>query len=389
MATDSPQRPLDSSNPLTRPPALIFGVPISDLTMAETLDTIEDLVALGRTTGRGHQIATVNADFLVRAIEHPEFRSVLQSCSLCLPDGWPAVLLPRWYGMSVRERIAGSDLVPLLAERAARHRWRLHLFGSSEQVASATERLLLQRYPGASISAEAGPPIRCADDVDAAMLDRLAAVDADVIGVALGNPKQEYFIRSHQARIGAPVMVGIGGSLDMLTGERRRAPRSMQRVGLEWAVRAAQEPRRLGPRYAHDIRALGPAVVRELRAVRRRRREPGLDIRIDGGRGVVTAVIGGPKPSTNTEARTAAEVVAGGSPLVVDAGEEQAINDIAAAQLVGLVAVARRHGRPLTFSHVKAELIEALAAMRLSPSMIGIPTADARRAGHLSGELDD
>ena len=76
--------------------------------------------------------------------------------------------------------------------------------------------------------------------------------------VALGNPKQERFIKAHRDRLRVPVMIGVGGSLDMLVGERKRAPSWMQRTGTEWIARMVQEPRRLGRRYAHDLRVFGP-----------------------------------------------------------------------------------------------------------------------------------
>ena len=99
------------------------------------------------------------------------------------------------------------------------------------------------------------------DLIDDAVLDAIAAVDADILCVALGNPKQERFIAAHRDRLQVPVMIGVGGSLDMLVGKRRRAPEWMQSLGLEWVVRAIQEPRRLGLRYAHDIRVFTPAIV--------------------------------------------------------------------------------------------------------------------------------
>lgn len=120
-------------------------------------------------------------------------------------------------------------------------------------------------------------PANVADEV----IEGLAARNADIVCVALGNPKQEYFIHRHASRIGSPVMIGIGGSLDMLVGDRRRASRRVQALGLEWIARAAQEPRRLGPRYARDIRRLLPSVLREVLAAVRHGRHGELTFAYD------------------------------------------------------------------------------------------------------------
>ena len=248
-----------------RPPALMFGVPIDDLTMAETLQLVEALVEHGRKHGTNHQLATVNVDFLVNALADERTMQILQFADACIPDGMPVVWGCRALGMPLRERVAGADLVPLLIEQSRRTGWHVHVFGSTPEVARAATALLEQRYPGSRFSIDPGPMIPHVDQVDDATLDAIAAVDADILCVALGNPKQERFIQAHRDRLRVPVMIGVGGSLDMLVGKRRRAPAWVQRIGMEWIVRAAQEPHRLGRRYAHDIRVFGPTFVRHWR----------------------------------------------------------------------------------------------------------------------------
>jgi ABC-type transporter Mla MlaB component len=103
------------------------------------------------------------------------------------------------------------------------------------------------------------------------VVDALRDVRADVLGVALGNPKQERWIARWSRQVGAPVCIGIGGTLDFLTGTTTRAPDWMQRAGLEWIHRASSEPRRLVGRYAHDLVVFGPALIRQMWTGRRRR----------------------------------------------------------------------------------------------------------------------
>jgi N-acetylglucosaminyldiphosphoundecaprenol N-acetyl-beta-D-mannosaminyltransferase len=242
-------------------PAIVLGIPIDRVTMSEAVAEIERLVQVGRTAGICHQVVTVNVDFVVNAIGDPEVLRILQSADLGLADGMPLVWAAARIGAPIAERVTGADLVPALAARSAVTGLHIHLFGSADGVAERAKALLLERSPGAKITADSGPIIRDPRAPDASVVQRLAEVDADVICVALGNPKQEHLIAAIGAQVGAPVMIGVGGTLDMLVGGRRRAPRWMQRAGLEWIFRALQEPRRLGKRYANDIFVFGPRLA--------------------------------------------------------------------------------------------------------------------------------
>jgi N-acetylglucosaminyldiphosphoundecaprenol N-acetyl-beta-D-mannosaminyltransferase len=249
---------------------------------------------------------------------------------------WGAALL----GMPITERVAGSDLVPRLVEASATTGWRVHVFGSSQSVADRALTMFGERCPGANVSIDPGPRIPDPTAVDDEIIDGIAAIGADILCVALGNPKQERFIATYRDRLGVPVMMGVGGSLDMFVGERRRAPTWMQRTGTEWIARMAQEPGRLGQRYAHDIAVFGPRLAHEWRLVRSRRNQPGL--RVDTTTRAVEVRI----TSDAMEERDAWSHALGGlnedSELRLCCGSTTAIRDKALAVLIGLVAHARR-----------------------------------------------
>jgi exopolysaccharide biosynthesis WecB/TagA/CpsF family protein len=346
--------PTESGPVRRRPPALLFGIAVSDVTMDETIEQIGELVAIGRRTGRTHQLTTVNVDFLVNALDDPDVARILQRSDLCLPDGMPVVWASRLLGMPLRERVAGADLVPLLIDASRSTGWHVHVFGSAPDIADRARALLAERYPGARFSIDPGPMIPDVTDVDDVVLDSIVAVDADIVCVALGNPKQERFIAAHRERLGAPVMLGVGGSLDMLVGHRPRAPRWMQASGLEWIWRAGLEPRRLGARYARDLRVFLPAVVGAWRASRRRR--DGADLHLSDGRpGSVTATIGGATRSATTASDAAwagatARLV-GGADLTIERAESPP-NDVALARLLGLALAARHGGATVTWPGV-------------------------------------
>jgi N-acetylglucosaminyldiphosphoundecaprenol N-acetyl-beta-D-mannosaminyltransferase len=111
-------------------------------------------------------------------------------------------------------------------------------------------------------------------------LDEIRSFDADIGCIAFGNPKQEQFIARFGAHLGIPVLIGVGGTLDFIVGEQRRAPRWMQRSGLEWLHRAGSDPRRLARRYARDARVFLPALARQAWRGRPRRTAGGLEIRV-------------------------------------------------------------------------------------------------------------
>ena len=326
-----------------RPPALLFGVPIDDLTMQEAVATVAELVADGRRHSRTHQIATVNVDFLVNALADEAVRRLLQNADMCLADGAPIVWGARAGRMSVRERIAGADLLPALAEQASSRGWRIHLFGSSAGTAERAAELLNARYPDAAITGDSGPMIHDVTRVDEDLVTSLAAPGADILCVALGNPKQERFIEAYRRRLRTPVMIGVGGTLDFIVGGRRRAPVWVQRAGLEWLVRAAQEPGRLGKRYAHDAVVYFPHLVRYLRTLRTYQHVgDSLHFELSNQRVIVTAAHGPPRDGADWNA--AAGAIAAGAPATFDLSNAGTLSVLALREVAGLVREAQKSG---------------------------------------------
>jgi N-acetylglucosaminyldiphosphoundecaprenol N-acetyl-beta-D-mannosaminyltransferase len=350
-----------------RPPAVLFGVAIDDLSMDETVDVVGDLVASGRRQGRTHQIATVNVDFLVNALADERVRRLLQRADLCLADGMPVVWGARASRMPLRDRVAGADLVPALAERAASTGWRIHLFGSTAGTAERSADLLRRKYPGVHVTADSGPIIADIDRVDEAVLASIATIDPDILCVALGNPKQERFIDAYRDRLRTPVMIGVGGTLDMLVGDKRRAPEWVQRVGMEWVVRAAQEPRRLGKRYAHDARVFFPRLASWLVALRRQRGSASLIYEITPEWVAVRAANG--SPSVSGWAAAVAALEAGADLCLGVAASPLSVG--ALSELVGLIRVARRLGRQATTDAASAALRAQFDALGLGALLRG------------------
>jgi N-acetylglucosaminyldiphosphoundecaprenol N-acetyl-beta-D-mannosaminyltransferase len=213
----------------------ILGVRVDCLEMKETLERIEGFVGSGRL----HQVATVNPEFVMRAQKDREFARVLEGADLCLPDGMGVVWAARRQGCPLGEPVAGTDLVGPLAALCARHGFRLFLLGAQPGVADELAVRLVAANPGLDVAAHAGDP-DASDDEES--LRRISDHRTDVLLVAYGAPAQELWIDRLHSRLGVSVAIGVGGAFDYLTGRVARAPAWMRRAGLEWAYRLAHQP---------------------------------------------------------------------------------------------------------------------------------------------------
>jgi N-acetylglucosaminyldiphosphoundecaprenol N-acetyl-beta-D-mannosaminyltransferase len=215
----------------------ILGVRVDCLDMAQAVAEVERMIEAGGPT---RLVATINPEFVMRARSDPCFRSVLEGAALCLADGAGVVWAMRRQGCPQPGRVTGSDLVPALATVCARRGWRPFLLGAQPGVAAEAARRLEASVPGLQVAGtHAGSP-RPEDDEEA--LARIAAAHPELLLVAYGAPQQELWIARNRHRLGVPVAIGVGGCFDFLAGRVRRAPRQLQRLGLEWLWRLMLQP---------------------------------------------------------------------------------------------------------------------------------------------------
>jgi N-acetylglucosaminyldiphosphoundecaprenol N-acetyl-beta-D-mannosaminyltransferase len=231
-----------------------------------------DFVMAHLRAGQGGWIATANLDHLRRLQRPGEFRRVYESASVVVADGMPVVWASRLQGTPVPERVAGSDLIRSLSAAAARNGRSVFLLGGEEGTAAAAAQHLCDANPGLRVTGTHCPPFGFErDDVlVAALRARLVDAAPDVVFVALGSPKQELLIERLRHDLPRAWWMGVGISFSFVAGTVRRAPRWLQRLGLEWAHRLAQEPRRLWARYLWQgppfvLRLFGGALWRRWR----------------------------------------------------------------------------------------------------------------------------
>ena len=288
---------------------VLLGVPFHDVTMSETLDEIDAVVA-DRTP---RYIATANLDFAAQASNDVELQRILLDAHLVLCDGTPLIWASRWLRAPLRERVAGSDLTPKLAERAAERGHRLFFLGGDEAVLNLAKDTLVARYPGLNVCGVYSPPFAKLLDLDhVEIFSRIRSAQPDIVLVALGAPKQEKWIYMHYRKLDVPLCIGIGASLDFVAGKFSRAPVWMRKCGLEWVHRLLQEPKRLFRRYWMDFWFFVSAVRKHRRMLRRStaplsvapecQRSPGISTHLWTGRADAAAVTSGALPELVLEA---------------------------------------------------------------------------------------
>ena len=217
----------------------ILGMRVHDVTFAEAVALLRWQIA----SGRAGMVVTPNTEFAMRARCDLEFRQLLGSAGLAIPDGIGLVWASRLLGDPIREHVRGTDLVDKLAALGAAEGYRFFLLGAAEGVAAAAAARLQERHPGLRIAGtHSGSPQPAYDDEAAAVIR--AAGRVDVLLVAYGAPAQERWIARNQPRLGVPVAIGVGGVFDFFSGRARRAPPWVRRLELEWLYRLVRQPSR-------------------------------------------------------------------------------------------------------------------------------------------------
>jgi N-acetylglucosaminyldiphosphoundecaprenol N-acetyl-beta-D-mannosaminyltransferase len=205
--------------------------------------------------GRPSFFITANVHYAMLTHQRPELRAVNARAAFLVADGAPLVWASRRAGRRLPERVAGADLIFDLAALAAARGYGVFLLGGAPGVAEAAARRLGAAAPGLRDVGVESPPYRePTPEEHAALVARIRAARPEILMVAATMPRGEIWTAAHLEELGVPLCVNLGAALDFAAGRVRRAPRPLQRLGLEWAFRAALEPRRLLPRYARNAR---------------------------------------------------------------------------------------------------------------------------------------
>ncbi|MBE7049005.1 MAG: WecB/TagA/CpsF family glycosyltransferase [Ruminococcaceae bacterium] len=216
----------------------ILGVLVDHVTMEE---------AVGRVKGfleeeKSHVIFTPNSEIIMAAYQDASFCHVLNSADMVIADGIGVVYASRILGAPLPERVAGFDLSSQLIKEAGEGAYSLYFFGGKPGVAEQAVEKLKVQYPHLRVAG-------CSDgyfdeEKEKKIIAEIKDAKPDILFVCLGAPKQEKWIATHREEVGARVLLGVGGSLDVWAGVTERAPESYQKAGLEWLYRLQKQPSR-------------------------------------------------------------------------------------------------------------------------------------------------
>ncbi|WP_454807695.1 WecB/TagA/CpsF family glycosyltransferase [Paraburkholderia fungorum] len=220
----------------------ILGCPMDSATMDETVSAISTRIVTKQFT----QHVAVNVAKLVHMQSDKELAQSVHSCDLISVDGMGVVWAARMLGHAVPERVTGVDLFERLLAEAARLGLPVYLLGATEEVVARVAAICERRYSGLQI---AGYHHGYFGEDQQPVVDRIRESGARMLFVAITSPAKENFINRWKGTLGVDFVMGVGGTFDVVAGKVSRAPRWMQRVGLEWLFRVLQEPRRMWRRY--------------------------------------------------------------------------------------------------------------------------------------------
>lgn len=237
------------------PSASLFGLPISTLDTRATVARLID-AARGVRDGDGYGVRAgtpflatyANPHTINQLRDERGFVDELRRFDLVYPDGIGLVWAGRALGVPLPERVTASDFLPELCREAAARGLRLFFVGGEAGVADEAARRLTALAPGLDV-AGTHPGFFASAEGEDALVERIRALRVAACLVGMGSPRQERWILRHAARLGTPLVWGVGGVFDFYSGRHARAPRWMMRLGIEWLHRMALEPRRLWRRY--------------------------------------------------------------------------------------------------------------------------------------------
>jgi len=240
----------------------VWGLPLARLTNEGTVDLVDRIIARDEP----EFFITANLHYARLAAGDARLRRLNERAAFLTADGMPLVWQSRRQGQPLPERVAGSDLIYALCERAALRGHRVFFLGGADGVARTAADRLQEKYPLLAVAGVEAPQFGEMSEGDhAALVARIRAARPDLLLAALGQPKGELWLDEQREALGVPVCVQVGASIDFVAGCARRAPRWMQKTGLEWFYRMLREPRRLVPRYWGDAVFLARRVLGERR----------------------------------------------------------------------------------------------------------------------------
>jgi N-acetylglucosaminyldiphosphoundecaprenol N-acetyl-beta-D-mannosaminyltransferase len=199
---------------------------------------------------KGAYVCVSNVHMCIEAFDSSEFANVVSNADYILPDGKPLSWAQKLLGHKNAEQVRGQDIVNSLCNLSASQDLKIGLYGgTSNEVLAKVINALENKYRGINITYSFSPPFRPLTNIENHTVEQeINKSEVDILFVGIGCPKQERWMAAHKDNLTC-VMLGVGAAFDFISGEKKHAPRFMQKIGMEWLFRLASEPRRLFKRY--------------------------------------------------------------------------------------------------------------------------------------------
>jgi N-acetylglucosaminyldiphosphoundecaprenol N-acetyl-beta-D-mannosaminyltransferase len=224
--------------------ASLLGVVFDAVTLDQAVERCVDLCRQPQTS---HVVMTINASHLCMMRRDAELAKACSTADMIVADGMPVVWAIRASGQSMPERVPGIDLMEGLLKASAPNGLSVYFLGARNEVVTKLVELCKGRFPGLKVAGFRDGYFSVAEH--GAIADEIRESGADILFIGLPSPFKEVWSERYRDRLQVPVILGVGGSFDVLAGYIRRAPRAFQSLGLEWFWRLMMEPRKLWKRY--------------------------------------------------------------------------------------------------------------------------------------------
>jgi N-acetylglucosaminyldiphosphoundecaprenol N-acetyl-beta-D-mannosaminyltransferase len=221
-----------------------MGVDVTNLTKA-----LHDVETLSKQ-GTGSYVCVSNVHMCIEVLDSEDFSNVVNSADLVIPDGKPLSWAQKLLGHKGAEQVRGQDVMNALCAQSGEKSLNIGFYGgSSDALLNAVKAKLLESYPDINITYAFSPPFRpLTPEEDTEVITAINDAEVHVLFVGIGCPKQERWMAEHKGSINC-VMLGVGAAYDFIAGEKKHAPRWVQKIGMEWLFRLCSEPKRLWRRY--------------------------------------------------------------------------------------------------------------------------------------------
>lgn len=215
----------------------ILGVDVSPLSYEDLKKNIEKDIENNKKSF----IVAINPEKILKARKDEKLKELLNNATYEIPDGIGVIYASKLRKGNIKTRITGIDSMEMLCKLSEEKKYKIFMYGAKEETIKKAKENLEIKFPNIQIVGTINGYEKDNDKI----ISSINKSKADIVFVALGSPKQEYWITENMDKVSAKIFQGVGGSFDVFSGNIKRAPKWMQKIGLEWLYRLIKEPKRI------------------------------------------------------------------------------------------------------------------------------------------------